>query len=113
MYDAPRHHPEDAVFDRSSGTILHRYDDEGLFDSATGVYREPFFSDEEDYGLDDAPEDYEGSTQIAGRWYLPKRRYRTAQGLRAELEAEGFNVRVQTGESGENVLCTAAAATST
>jgi hypothetical protein len=33
------------------------------------------------------------------------RRYRTAQSLVTELEIEGFEILLQTGEYGENVLC--------
>ena len=104
MYDDARHYPDDLIVDSVSGTY-HRYDKHCLLDPTTDVYYEPFSGTGYDDGLDDAPEDYEGSTQIAGRWYLPTRRYRTAEGLRAELEAEGFKTLLQTGESGENVLC--------
>ncbi len=109
MYDDARHYPDNLVVDPVSGTVYHRYDEHGLLDPATDIHYEPFSGTEYDYGLDDAPEDYEGSAQIAGRWYLPSRRYRTAKGLRAELVAEGFKTLLQTGEFGENVLCTLAA----
>ena len=109
MYEDARHHPDNLIVDTVSETVYHRYDKHCLFDPTTDVYYEPFSGTGYDYGLDDAPEDYEGSTQIAGRWYLPRRRYRTAKGLRAELEAEGFKLLLQTGEFGENVLCMLAA----
>ena len=109
MYDASRHHPEDTVVDSASGAVYHRHDIECLFEPSTDVYYEPFFRADDDYGLNDTPEDYEGKVQIAGRWYLPRRRYRTAHGLKAELEAEGFETLFQTGEFGENVLCKLAA----
>lgn len=99
------HHPEDLIVDSASGKVYHRYDTCCLFDPTTDVYYEPFSDAGYDYGLYDAPEDYEGGTQIAGEWYLPKRRYRTAQGLMSELESEGFNTLLQTGEHGSNVLC--------
>ncbi len=108
IYDDARHYPDDPVVDSVSGTVYHRYDKHCLFDSATDVYYEPFSGTGYDYGLNAPPEDYEGSTQIAGRWYLPTRRYRTANGLKAELEAKGFRTVLQTGKLGENVLCTVA-----
>ncbi len=109
VYEEARRHPDDVVVEPVSANVYHRYDEHSLFDPTTDILYEPFSGTEYDYGLDDAPEDYEGSTQIAGRWYLPKRRYRTAKGLRAELEDEGFKTLLQTGEFGENVLCTLAA----
>ena len=109
MYEDARHHPDNLIVDSVSGTVYHRYDKHCLFNPNTDVYFEPFSGTGYDYGLDDAPEDYEGSIQIAGRWYLPKRRYRTAKGLKAELEAEGFKTLSQTGEFRENALCTLAA----
>jgi SAM-dependent methyltransferase len=108
MYSSVRHRPEDIVIDSVSGKVYHGYDERCLFDPTTEVYYRPF-SDTGD-GPGDAPEDYEGSTRIAGRWYLPTRRYRTAQSLVSELESEGFEVLLQTGEDGENVLCKPAAA---
>ena len=108
MYDDARHHPDNLIVYSVSDTVYHGYDKHCLFDPTTDVYYEPFSGTGYDYGLDDAPENYEGSTQIAGRWYLPTRRYRTAEGLRAELEAEGFKTILQTGELGENVLGTLA-----
>mgnify|MGYP001988003149 CR=1 FL=1 len=99
MYSATLHNSEDVIVDSTSGRTYHRYDEDCLFDPTTEVYYSPF-SD-----ANDAPEDYEGSTRIAGTWYLPTRRYRTAQTLVAELEREGFEVILQTGKYGENVLC--------
>jgi len=96
MYDAGRHHPEDAVTDPVSGVVYHRYDNECLFNPENSVYCEP---------VSNAERGYEGRIAIAGRWYLPTRRYRTAPGLRAELETEGFNVILQSGQFGENVVC--------
>ena len=108
MYDDSRHSPDELTVDPVSGTVYHRYDEHCLFDPTTDICYEPFSDAGYDYPVDDAPEDYEGSTQIAGRWYMPTRRYRTAKGLRAELETEGFETLLQTGEFGENVLCTLA-----
>ncbi len=109
MYDDTRHHPDDLVVDPISGTVYHRYDKNCLFDPTTDIYYELVSSPRYDYRLDDTPEDYEGGTEIAGRWYLPTRRYRTTKGLKTELEAEGFKTLLQTGEFGENALCTLAA----
>lgn len=78
MSDAARHQGEDGVIDATSGTVYHRYDSSCLFDPVTDAYYVP---------LPDG-EDYEGVAQIAGKPNLPNRRYRTMQGLRAELEAE-------------------------
>ena len=105
MYETARHHSEDLIVDPASGKAYHRYDENGLFDPSTSINYEPFSDEVCEYGLTDSPEGYEGSTEIAGKWYLPKRRYRTARGLKEELEGEGFNTLLQTGEFGENVLC--------
>ena len=99
MYSATRHHPEEVVVDPASGNVYHIYDEDCLFDSTTEEYYAPF----SDTSI--APEDYEGSTQIAGTWYLPTRRYRTAKSLVSELESEGFEILLQTGEYAENVMC--------
>jgi SAM-dependent methyltransferase len=98
MYSATRHNPEEVVIDPASGTTYHAYDEGCLFDPTTEICYEPF----SDASV--APEDFEESTQIAGTWYLPNRRYRTAQSLVSELESEGFEILLQTGEYGENVL---------
>ena len=99
MYNATSHHPEEVVVDSTSGKVYHTYDEICLFDSTTEIYYEPFSE------ANDAPEDYEGSTLMAGTWYLPTRRYRTAQSLVSELESEGIAVLLQAGEYGENLLC--------
>jgi len=110
MYSATRHQLEYIVVDSVSGKVYHKYDERCLFDPTTEVYYKSFSDTGYDDELRDAPEEYEGSTQIAGIWYLPTRRYRTAQSLVSELESEGFEILLQTGEDGGNVLCKPAAA---
>ncbi len=105
MYNSTCHHPADRIVDSVSGKVYHRYDGACLFDPTSDVFYEPFSDSKYDHRLQESPGDYEGSSEIAGKWYLLTRRYRTAQGLRAELEAEGFNIVLQTDEFGENVLC--------
>lgn len=41
-----------------------------------------------------------------GEWYIPRRRYRKPESLKIELENNGFRVIHQSGEEGENIICT-------
>jgi SAM-dependent methyltransferase len=104
MYAEHRHHPEDRIVDPTSGRVFHRYDDHDLFDPDTDIFYS-LFSGAGLSQLDDQPEDYGESIRLEGKWYLPTRRYKSPQGLRVELEYEGFRVLLQTGEYGENVVC--------
>lgn len=103
MYAEKRHHPEIRVTDSDSGRIFHRYDDDALFDPEPGIYYNPSPGELDELG--NHAHDFPDSTCINGELYLPWRRYRNPQGLRAELEDHGFRVILQTGELGQNVVC--------
>ena len=112
MYERTRHHPEDQIADPLSGAVFHRYDVHDIFDPETEIFHVLFpgtmFTE-----LDDSPEDYEETVEIDGKWYLPRRRYRTPESLRGELESAGFGVILQAGRLGENVACVLAGAPAT
>jgi 2-polyprenyl-3-methyl-5-hydroxy-6-metoxy-1,4-benzoquinol methylase len=99
MFDTDRFRQDETVTDERTGLVYHRYGDTGLIEAATGIaYVE----------LEECPGRYEGSTKIAGVWYLPSRRHHRPPALKAELEQAGFAVLYQGGEYGENVICTLA-----
>jgi SAM-dependent methyltransferase len=102
-YEPHRHHPEVQIIDSQTGKIYHRYDEDALFDPETEIYYDLFSRYEK--ALSDTPTDYEAALEIAGEWYLPRRIYRTPENLKRELEAEGFEVLLQNGESDENAVC--------
>jgi SAM-dependent methyltransferase len=104
MYAEHRHHPEDRLVDPASERVFHRYDDHDLFDPETGILYALVPESAADR-LGDRSEDREMALTIDGRSYLPRRRYRTPEGLASELEAHGFRVLLQTGVYGENVVC--------
>ena len=85
-----------------TGKVYTRYHEGDLFDRDTEILYRSFSW----YGeLEDKPEDYEDAIKVGDVWYVPNRRYRTPQTLKAELEAQGFRVLYQGGEEGENVIC--------
>jgi 2-polyprenyl-3-methyl-5-hydroxy-6-metoxy-1,4-benzoquinol methylase len=99
MFDKERFREHETVTDERSGVVYHRYGDKGIIDAATGIaYVE----------LDEPPDCYEGTTEIAGVWYLPSRRHHRPPALKAELEQAGLAVIYQGGDYGENVICTLA-----
>lgn len=112
MYEETRHHPEDQIADPQSGAVFHRVDDHDIFDPETEIFYE-LFPGTMLTELVESPEDYEETVEIAGKWYLPKRRYRTPESLRGELERAGFSVLLQTGKLGQNVACALAGAPAT
>jgi len=99
MFDKERFRERETVTDERSSIVYHRYGDRGLIDAATGIaYVE----------LEESPDRYERTAQIAGAWYLPSRRHHRPLALKAELEQAGFAVLYQGGDYGENVICTLA-----
>lgn len=97
MFDPNRFRQEETVADDRTGTVYHRYGDQGLIEAATGVaYVE----------LEESPDLYERAAEIAGTWYLPSRRHLRPPALKADLEAAGFTVLYQDEEHGEHVICT-------
>jgi len=101
MWAAHRDHAEDVVVDSKTGRRFTRYDDEDLFDPETEQFYDHFGRPEHD----DRPEDYDGTFEVNGVWYIPKRRYRKPETLWAEVESHGFRVLAQSGEYGENIVC--------
>jgi hypothetical protein len=81
-----------------------RYDDHDLLDPETGILYAAISEEETELICEDA-----GSCgqvlRVGDQAYLPRRRYRDAQGLRRELARQGFGVLLQTGAYGENVAC--------
>ena len=91
----------DLIVDPQSETVFHRYDDDDLFDPE----REILYALLPCLGLDDVPGAYEEAEKVTDHCYLPKRRYRTPESLKVELEGAGFRVLLQTGSLGENAIC--------
>jgi SAM-dependent methyltransferase len=104
MYAPHRHHPGCRIVDAASGNVFHRYDEHDLYDPDTEIVYSPVSQVWLDQ-LEGLAQYVQGRVSINGQPYLPHRRHRTAQSLRAELEAQGFSVLVQTGEYGQNVAC--------
>lgn len=102
-YEPQRHHPDVQIVDPQTGKTYHRYDEDALFDPQTEVYYDRFARFE--YTCTDTPAEYEEALEIAGEWYLPRRMYRTPENLKRELEAEDFEVLLQSGDVGENAVC--------
>jgi SAM-dependent methyltransferase len=96
MFDPDRFHPDERIVDEATGTVYHRYGDDGLIDPATGMAYVP---------LDEDPAAYEGATQVAGNWYLLSRRHHRSAALRAEIESAGFRVLYQDDDYGGNLIC--------
>jgi SAM-dependent methyltransferase len=102
MYTDTRDFPDERIIDPDTGKVYTRYGPEGIFDREAEIFYEPFFGDTE---RKDNPEDYDNTIKVAGNWYIPTRRYRNPQSLKAELEAHGFRVLLQSGDLGGHVVC--------
>jgi SAM-dependent methyltransferase len=96
MFDPDRFHQDECVVDEATGTVYHRYGDDGLIDPQTGIVCVP---------LDEDPATYEGAIQVKGRWYLINRRHHRPAALRAEIERAGFHVLYQDDGYGGNLIC--------
>jgi SAM-dependent methyltransferase len=96
MFDPDRFRPHERVVDEATGTVYHRYGDDGLIDPETGIVYVP---------LDEGPAAYEGAVQVEGEWYLLNRRHHRPAALRAELEGAGFRVLHQDDGYGGNLIC--------
>jgi len=94
MYEASRHHPDRQVVDRGTGRVLDGYDDDCLYDPDTDLCYWPY----------DGEVETDGAIAVGGARFFPARRYRTGPRLRKEVESYGFDVLLQTGEWGENVV---------
>jgi len=105
MYTEARDHQEDRIVDPATGKVFTRYVvlyENDIFDRDTEIFYKSFTWYQD---LEDKPEDYEDVIKVGDVWYAPNRRYRTPQTLKAELEAQGFNVLYQGGEEGEHAIC--------
>jgi len=99
MFDPDRFHQDECVVDEATGTVYHRYGDDGLIDPQTGIVCVPLRED---------PGTYEGAVQVAGDWYLLSRRHHRPAALRAEIESAGFRVHAvqrQDDGYGGNLIC--------
>ncbi len=94
MYDAARHRPGCQVADCRTGRVFDGYDEECLYDPATDLCYWPCHGDVE----------IDGAIIVDGARFFPARRYRNGPRLRKEVESFGFEVLLQTGGSGENVV---------
>jgi ubiquinone/menaquinone biosynthesis C-methylase UbiE len=96
MYDLARFQPFETIVDDLTGTVYHRYGEEGLIDPQTGIVLVP---------LEEEPAAWEGAQEIAGRRYLLNRRHHRPAALRTELQEAGFYVLYQDGGYGGNLVC--------
>lgn len=103
MYSSHRHHRESRVVDSRSGKAFDRFDEHDLFDPDTEIMYS--LSEAEPGRMDPVDSTPADGVCMEGRLYVPRRRYRSAQSLRRELEAQGFRVLLQTGELGQHVVC--------
>ncbi len=94
MYHAGRHRPDRQVVDRRTGRMFDGYDDDCLYDPDTDVCYWPY---DGEAGID-------GAITVDGARFFPARRYRNGPRLRREVESYGFEVLLQTGEWGENLV---------
>lgn len=94
MYEATRHHPDRQVVDRGTGRVFDGYDADCLYDPDTDLYYRPYAGEVE----------IDGSVTVGGARFFPFRRYRNGPRLRKEVESYCFEVLLQTGEWGENLV---------
>lgn len=94
MYEAHRHHPERHVMDRATGRRFDGFDDDCLYDPDTDLCYWPY----------DGEAEIDGAVTLGGARFFPARRYRNGPRLRKEVESYGFEVLLQSGEWGENLI---------
>ena len=94
MYEASRHHPDRQVVDRGTGRVLDGYDEDCLYDPDTDLCYWPY----------DGETEIDGAITVGGARYFPARRYRNGPRLRKEVESYGFEVLLQTGDLGQNLV---------
>ena len=103
VFEPARENPDVTVEDSATGKVYTRFDAHDLFDREAEICYNLFEPDPA--RPDVGPEDYDGTICVKGRWYIHRRRYRTPENLRAELEYHGFEVLHQGGEVMENAVC--------
>jgi len=94
MYEASRHRPDRQVVDRGTGRVFDGYDEHCLYDPDTELCYQPY----------DGEVEIDGAITVDGTGYFPARRYRNGPRLRDEVESYGFEVLLQTGDLGENLV---------
>ncbi len=94
MYEADRHHQDWQTVDRATGRRFDGFDEDCLYDPDTDLCYWPC----------DGRVEIDGAITVAGARFYPARRYRNGPRLRQEVESYGFEVLLQSGEWGENVL---------
>ena len=104
VFEQHRESPEIRIVDEVTGRAFTAFDGGDLWDGETETCYSRFTVDPP--RPDAGPDDYEGTILVNGVWYIHRRRYRTPENLRAELESHGFEVLEQNGEVTENAICT-------
>ena len=104
VFEPHREDPGTRIVDEATGRVFTAFDGSDLWDGGTETCYNRFKVDP--LRPKAGPEDYEGTILVNGTWYIHRRRYRTPESLRAELETHGFTVFEQSGESLENAICT-------
>jgi len=104
VFEQHRETPAAQVVDGVTGKVFTAFDGNDLWDGDTETCYNRFYVDP--LRPDAGPEDYEGTILVNGVWYIHRRRYRTPESLRTELESHGFTVLEQNGEVIENAICT-------
>lgn len=103
VFEPNREDPETQIIDNATGKVFTRFDQDALWDRHTETCYSRFRPDP--FRPSVGPEDYEGTICVNGVWYIHKRRYRSPENLRLELERHGFAVLEQSGEVTENAIC--------
>ncbi|MYB49436.1 MAG: class I SAM-dependent methyltransferase [Dehalococcoidia bacterium] len=104
VFEPHREAPEMRIVDELTGKVFTAFDGSDLWDGDTETCYNRFCDDP--LRPDVVPEEYEGTILVNGVWYIHRRRYRTPDNLRTELESYGFAVLEQNGEVTENAICT-------
>ena len=94
MYESTRHHADRQVVDRTTGRAFDGYDEDCLYDADTDLCYWPYDGDVE----------IDGAITVDGARFFPARRYRNGPRLLKEVESYGFEVLLQTGEWGQNLV---------
>ena len=103
VFEPDREDRETQIVDNATGKVYTRFDEDALWDRDTETCYSPFHLDP--FRRNVGPEDYEGTICVNDVWYIHKRRYRSPENLRLELERHGFTVLEQSGEVTENAIC--------
>lgn len=103
VFEPDREYPDIPIEDAATGKFYTRFDEHDLFDRETEICYNLWRPDPA--RPDIGPKDYDGTVCVNGQWYIHRRRYRTPENLKAELERHGFEVLYQGGDVMENAVC--------